>query len=54
MLGNRHPRGTSAEWAKFLLLASLSGQHTNLMKSRSEVGSLSGSINSASSLTVDS
>lgn len=53
MLGNRHPRTTSAEWTKFLLLVSLSDQHTILMKSRSEAGSLSGSVNSASSLTVD-
>lgn len=54
MLGNRHPRGTLAEWAEFLLLVSLSGHHTILMKPRSDVGSLSGSVNSASSLKVDS
>lgn len=52
MPGNRHQRDTSAEWTEFLLLVSLSSQHTILMKSRSEVGSLSGSVNSAPFLTV--
>lgn len=53
MPGSRYHKDMSAEWTEFLLLVSLSSQRTILMKSRSEVESLFGSVNSAPFLAVE-